>query len=118
MENTPLTLALAPAPLLLSFLPPNDSLSLNEFDRKNNNSPVFSSVFSVVIPLSNELFNRREDPEQEDKECTNGYTISVAAIALGLPEDWNGFEYVPLQLWKADEVCEGDSEKKNKDRKI
>ena len=66
-------LALAPEPLSLTFLPPNDSLSTNKFDWKDTNSSVFSSVVSMVIPSSNELFDRKADPEKEDEECTNGY---------------------------------------------
>ena len=47
-EHNPLTLILAPESLSLSFPPPNDSSSSNYFDRKDNNSPVYSSVFSLV----------------------------------------------------------------------
>ena len=64
-EHNPLTLTLAPESLSLSFPPPNDLSSPSNFYRKDDNSSVFSSVFSLV---SNESYDRKEDPEKENKE--------------------------------------------------
>jgi len=90
-------------PLLVKSQP-NESFDWNKdnnfttnFDQPSaeSSAALAPEPLPLLLPPSNESFDRKEDPEKEDEECR--YTTSAAATTFGLSDDWNGHIEAPTQ---------------------